>query len=59
MSQKWFRFGDDVGVCEFMKFAKKYHEQVEEECTNIGRLTVHAMSYPLLQTLVDYCRKTT
>ena len=44
MSQKWLRFGDDVGACDFMKFAKKYHQQVEEECANIGRLTVHAAS---------------
>ena len=58
MSQKRLRFGDDVGVCDFMKFAKRYHQQQEEECTNIGRLTVHAASPPLVQMLAEYCRKT-
>ena len=57
MSQKWLRFGDDVGVHNFMKFAKKYHLQQEEECANIGRLTVCATSPPLLQMLAEYCRK--
>ena len=47
-----------MGVCKFMKFAKKYHQQVEEECANIGRLTVCAASPPLLQMLAEYCRKT-
>ena len=59
MSQKWLRFSNDVGVHDFIKFAKKYHQQQEEECTNIGRITVRPMSPPLLQMLVDYCRKTT
>ena len=59
MSQKRLRFGDDVGACDFMKFAKRYHQQQEEECANIGRITVRAMSPPLLQMLADYCRKTT
>ena len=58
MSQKWLRFGDDVGAHNFMKFAKKYHQQ-QEECTNIGRLTVYAASPPLVQMLAEYCRKTT
>ena len=44
MSQKWLRFGDDVGVCEFMKFTKKYHQQQEEECASVGRIIVRAMS---------------
>ena len=59
MSQKQLRFGDDVGVCNFMKFAKKYHRQVKAECANISRLTVCATSPPLMQTLAEYCRKTT
>ena len=46
MSQKRLRFGDDVGKREFIKFAKKYHQQLEEECTSIGRITVRAMSPP-------------
>ena len=58
MSQKQLRFGDNVGVCNFIKFTKKYHQQVEEECTNIGRLTVCATSPPLLQMLAEYCRMT-
>ena len=57
MSQKRLRFGNDVGARDFMKFAKKYHQQIEEESANIGRLTVRATSPPLLQTLVEYCRK--
>ena len=59
MSQKQLRFGNDVGAGDFMKFAEKYHQQVEDECANIGRLTVHATSPPLLQMLAEYCRKTT
>ena len=59
MSQKRLRFGDNVHVCAFMKFAKKYHQQQEEECANIGRLTVRAASPPLVQMLAEYCRKTT
>ena len=39
MSQKRLRFGDDVGKREFIKFAKKYHQQLEEECTSVGRVT--------------------
>ena len=48
VSQKQLRFGNDVGAHDFMKFAKKYHQQQEEECASIGRLTVHAMSPPKL-----------
>ena len=48
MSQKQLRFGDDVGKHEFIKFAKKYHQQLEEECASVGRITVHAMSPPQL-----------
>ena len=48
MNQKWLRFGDDVGVCEFIKFAEKYHQQQEEECASVGRVIVHAMSPPRL-----------
>ena len=59
VSQKQLRFGDDVGAHNFMKFTKKYHQQQEEECANIGRLTVRAMSPPLVQMLAEYCRKTT
>ena len=58
VSQKQLKFGNEVGTREFMKFAKKYHQQVEEECANIGRLTVCVASPPLLQTLVKYFRKT-
>ena len=47
MSQKWLRFGDDVGKREFIKFAKKYHQQLEEECASVGRITVRAMSVAL------------
>ena len=43
MSQKWLRFDNETGMCEFMKFAKKYHQQVKEESATIGRI-VHAMS---------------
>ena len=57
MSQKQLRFGNDVGKCEFIKFAKKYHKQVGEESASIGRLTVCAASPPLLQMLAEYCRK--
>ena len=39
MSQKRLRFGDDVGKREFIKFAKKYHQQLEEECASVGRVT--------------------
>ena len=59
MSQKWLRFDDNTGAHEFMKFAKKYHQQEKEECANIGRLTVCAVSPPLIQTLAEYCRKIT
>ena len=48
VSQKWLRFGDDVGKHEFIKFAKKYHQQLEEECASVGRVTVRAMSPPWL-----------
>ena len=48
MSQKRLRFGDDVDKREFIKFAKKYHQQLEEECTSVGRITVCAMSPPRL-----------
>ena len=49
MSQKRLRFGDDVGKREFIKFAKKYHQQLEEEeCASVGRITVRAMSPPWL-----------
>ena len=48
MSQKRLRFGNDVGACDFVKFAKKYHQQQEEECASVGRITVHAMSPPRL-----------
>ena len=46
MNQKWLRFGDDVGKREFIKFAKKYHQQLDEECASVGRITVCAMSPP-------------
>ena len=48
MSQKWLRFGDDVGAHNFMKFAKKYHLQKEEECASVGRIIVRAMAPPRL-----------
>ena len=48
MSQKRLRFGDNVGKREFIKFAKKYHQQLEEECASVGRVTVHAMPPPRL-----------
>ena len=49
MSQKRLRFGNDVGKREFIKFAKKYHQQLEEEeCASVGRITVRAMSPPRL-----------
>ena len=48
VSQKRLRFGDDVGKREFIKFAKKYHQQLEEECASVGRVTVRAMSPPRL-----------
>ena len=49
MSQKRLRFGDDVDKREFIKFAKKYHQQLkEEECASVGRITVRAMSPPRL-----------
>ena len=48
MSQKRLKFGDDVGACDFVKFAKKYHQQQEEECTSVGRMIVRAMSPPRL-----------
>ena len=49
VSQKQLRFGDDVGKHEFIKFAKKYHQQLEEEeCASVGRITVCAMSPPRL-----------
>ena len=44
VSQKRLRFGDDVGKREFIKFAKKYHQQLEEEeCASVGRIVVRAM----------------
>ena len=49
MSQKRLRFGDDVGKREFFKFAKKYHQQLEEEeSASVGRIVVRAMSPPRL-----------
>ena len=48
VSQKRLRFGDDVGKREFIKFAKKYHQQLEEECASVGRITVRDMSPPRL-----------
>ena len=48
VSQKRLRFGDDVGKREFITFAKKYHQQLEEECASVGRITVRAMSPPWL-----------
>ena len=57
VSQKRLRFGDDVDKREFIKFAKKYHQQLEEECASVGRITVRAMSPPRWQTLASYCRK--
>ena len=49
VSQKRLRFGNDVGKREFIKFAKKYHQQLEEEeCASVGRITVRAMSPPRL-----------
>ena len=59
IGQKQIRFNDKTCTREFMKFAKKYHQQIEEESTAIGRLEVCAMSPPLLQTLAEYCRKST
>ena len=44
MSQKRLRFGNDVSKRKFIKFAKKYHQQLEEECASVGRITVRAMS---------------
>ena len=49
MSQKRLRFGNDVGKHEFIKFAKKYHQQLEEEeCASVDRIVVRAMSPPRL-----------
>ena len=48
VSQKQLRFGNDVGKHKFIKFAKKYHQQLEEECASVGRITVRAMSPPWL-----------
>ena len=49
MSQKRLRFGDDVDKREFIKFTKKYHQQLEEEeCASVGRVIVCAMSPPHL-----------
>ena len=48
VSQKRLRFGDNVDKREFIKFAKKYHQQLEEECASVGRVTVRAMSPPWL-----------
>ena len=48
VSQKRLRFGDNVDKREFIKFAKKYHQQLEEECASVGRVTVRAMSPPRL-----------
>ena len=48
MSQKQLRFDEDVGVCEFVKLAKKYCQQQEEECASVGRIIIRAMSPPRL-----------
>ena len=49
MSQKRLRFGDDVDKHKFIKFAKKYHQQLEaEECASVGRIVIRAMSPPRL-----------
>ena len=48
MSQKRLRFGDNVGKHEFIQFARKYHQRLEEECASVGRVTVRAMSPPRL-----------
>ena len=48
MSQKWLRFDEDVGVREFIKLAKKYRQQQEEECASVGRIIICAMSPPRL-----------
>ena len=48
VSQKRLRFGNNVGKCKFIKFAKKYYQQQEEECASIGRIVVCAMSPPRL-----------
>ena len=48
VSQKRLRFGDDVGAHNFIKFAKKYYQQQEEECASVGRIIVCAMSPPRL-----------
>ena len=47
VDQKWLRFDNKTGAHEFMKFTKKYHQQVEEEQAIIGQI-VCAMSPPKL-----------
>ena len=47
ISQKRLRFDNKTGTREFMKFAKKYHQQIEAEQASIGKI-VHAMSPPKL-----------
>ena len=48
MSQKQLRFDEDVGAHEFVKLAKKYRQQQEEECASVGRIVICAMSPPRL-----------
>ena len=48
VSQKQLRFGNDVGKHEVIKFAQRYHQQLEDECASVGRITVCAMSPPRL-----------
>ena len=43
VGQKWLRFNNKTGAREFMKFTKKYHQQIAEESATIGRI-VCAMS---------------
>ena len=47
VGQKRLRFNNKTGAREFMKFTKKYHQQIEAEQANIGRI-VRAMSPPKL-----------
>ena len=58
VGQKQLRFNDKTGTSEFIKFTKKYHQQLEEEQASVSRLEVCAVSPLLLQTLAEYCRKT-
>ena len=49
MPQKRLRFGDDVGAREFIKYAKQYHQQLQDEgCASVGKTVVRAMSPPCL-----------